>query len=79
MFAFKGCRRKRNNKMKKGNRKTSICIIGFVWALIVLVVVKLLFDTTDALIPIYSFGSSIVLYLFAANYGEHREEKRNED
>ena len=60
------------NKMK-GYRKVFICIFAFVWAAIV----GLMFKESNVIIPIYSFGSSIVLYLFAANYGEHREENRN--
>lgn len=68
--------------IKKGYRKVFVCISGFVWALIVLFLVWLLFKKTPESVAailgvVLGFGSSIVLYLFASNYGEHKEENKN--
>ena len=52
----------------KGYRKVFVCVFAFVWA----IVVGVMFKNSDVIIPIYSFGSSIVLYLFAANTAEHK-------
>ena len=68
--------------IKKGNRKVFICILGFIWAIAVLFLVWLMFKSVpDVIIGVLAamltFGSTIVLYLFVSNYGEHREENRH--
>lgn len=72
-------------KIRKGFRKVFICIIGFIWATITSIGITLLVYylfpknpeiITPMLVAILGFGSSIVLYLFAANSVEHHQENK---
>lgn len=62
--------------MKRGYRKIIMAIIALLWATMMTFVVRIIFDDDYASIlgVVLGFGSSIILYLFAANYGVHREE-----
>lgn len=66
--------------LKRGFRKFIITIFAFIWAYIELITVWFLLKNhleflAPVLIATYSFESTIVLYMFVSNYGEHREEK----
>jgi len=70
--------------LKKGYRKVFICVIGFIWAMAILLIVWLLFRKNpeilaSILIATYSFGSSLVLYLFASNAVVHKIDKDDKE
>lgn len=59
--------------IKKGNRK----FIAFLISLIFAIITGLIFPE-NILIPVLSFAGSALTVFFAANYGEHREENKNQ-
>lgn len=72
--------------LQKGFRKVFVCMVAFIWAMLLFLLVIFLVwwlfpESPDIIVPILAalltFGSTVVLYLFASNYGEHREESKN--
>ena len=60
--------------MKKGFRKIFIAIFSLCWGTLMGWIFK---NHTSVLVPLFTFGGTIVTGLFAANWAEHREENKN--